>query len=59
MNFLISYEEGKNDYTLHIDHGKRMTNIHHIKDEELLKLMNTIGKVLFKEYTIIRKDESK
>ena len=57
MNFLISYD--KNDYSLHIDKGRSMTNIHHLSDEDLLKLMNTIGKVLFKKYTIIQKDESK
>lgn len=57
MNFLISYD--KNDYSLHIDKGRRMTNIHHLSDQDLLKLMNTISKVLSKEYTIIQKDESK
>ena len=56
MNFLISYETGKDNYTLHFDKGRGdMESISNLTSDDLLKLMNTIGKTLFKGYTIIKK----
>lgn len=56
MKFLISYETGKDNYTIHFDKGKgRMFYVNHLTMTELFKLFNTIGKVIFKEFPIIKK----
>lgn len=58
MKFLISYEKGKNGtYAIHFDKGRQMFYINGLTVDDLHKLYELVGKVLFNSIKQSEKQE--
>ena len=47
MKFLISYEKANGTYAIHFDKGRKMFYVNGLTVDDLQKLYELIGKVLF------------